>query len=142
MAGLFEKLNGRVYEGTYTAAEELPNGVFVVPSGATVAKVAAANLSLRMRVIEKTDLFGLKAIRAIVTDAGSDEVYFVENEWDIDDNDEYNETLYSVATGMPVKMKRPLNGETLIMSVSDVTYAALTVGAIVEPAAGGTIAAV
>lgn len=141
MAGLFEKLNGRVYEGTMTAAETLPNGVFVVPSGTTVAKVAAANLSLRMRVIEKDDLFGLKALRLVVTDAGSDEVYFVENEWDIDDNDEYDETLYSVVAGMPVRMKRPLNGETLVMSVSDATYAALSVGDIVEPTTGGTVAA-
>lgn len=139
MAGYFEKLNGHVYEGEYVAGEELTNGCFVVPVGNTVAKVNAANLSLRMRVIEKGEIHGIKGVRLVVTDAGSDEVYFVENEWDINDTEEYDETLYTIGLNEFVRMRRPQTGDVLLMSVSDATFAALAVDNIVEPTTGGTI---
>lgn len=140
MAGHFEKLNGNVYEGGYVASEDLTNGLFVVLTNNTVGKNGAADKTLRMRVAEKTELYGLPAVRLVVTDAGADEVYFVEGEWDIDDNGEYDESLYTISSGDYVRMRRPQTGDRLIMSVSAGLYAALAVDNIVEPVATGIIA--
>ena len=77
-----------------------------------------------------------------VTGAGSDDVYFVENEWEIDENAEWNEANYTLPIGKYVRMKRLLPGEQVIMTVDSTLYAALAVGDAVQPAAGGTIAKV
>lgn len=93
-----------------------------------------------MRVVEKTALWGYPAVVLTVTDVGKDETWFVENEWDINDNMPYEEALYSVDPGILVRMHRPLIGEELIMTVDQTLYDALSVGAKVAPAAGGSVA--
>lgn len=77
-----------------------------------------------------------------VTGVGSDDVYFVENEWEVDENAEWNEADYTLPIGKYVRMKRLLPGEQVIMAVDSTLYAALAVGDAVHPAAGGTIAKV
>ena len=71
---------------------------------------------------------------------GTDEVYFVENEWEVDENAEWNEADYTLPVGKYVRMKRLLPGEQVIITVSSELYATLAVGDSVQPAAGGTVA--
>ena len=71
---------------------------------------------------------------------GTDEVYFVENEWEVDENAEWNEADYTLLVGKYVRMKRLLPGEQALMTVENSLYTTLAVGDIVQPAAGGTVA--
>lgn len=63
----------------------------------------------------------------------------MENEWEIDENPEWNEALYTLPAGKYVRMKRLLPGEQVIMTVDSALHAALAVGDGVQPSAGGTI---
>lgn len=69
-----------------------------------------------------------------------DEVYFVENEWEVDENAEWNESDYTLPSDKYVRMKRLLPGEQVIMSVASDLFASLAQGDSVQPAAGGTVA--
>lgn len=69
-----------------------------------------------------------------------DEVYFVENEWEVDENAEWNEADYTLPSGKYVRMKRLLPGEQVIMSVASDLFASLAQGDSVQPSAGGTVA--
>lgn len=71
---------------------------------------------------------------------GLNEVYFVENEWEVDENAEWNEADYTLPVGKYVRMKRLLPGEQVIMTVDNTLYGTLSVGNTVQPAAGGTVA--
>ena len=75
-----------------------------------------------------------------MTAVGTDEVYFVENEWEVDENAEWNEADYTLLTGKYVRMKRLLPGEQVIMTVDGTLFAALSAGDTVQPASGGTVA--
>ena len=139
MAGYVTKLVGHVYDGANLSGEALVNGVFAEITANGVKKVTAAKDTL-MRVEEKTELWGLPALVLNVTGVGTDEVYFVENEWDINDSEAYDETAYTLPSGKYVRMKRLVPGEQVIMSVDSTLYAALSVGDTVKPASGGTVA--
>lgn len=143
MAGYMKKLNGHVYDGAHVAAVELPNGVFAEIDAQNKVALASAAKDMQMRVVEKTTLWTMPAVILDVIKEGTDEVYFVENEWEVyEDVSEYNTAEYTVPAGHAVKMHRPLVGEQLIMTVDEVLYAALTEGAMVKPTTDGTIAAV
>lgn len=143
MAGYMKKLNGHVYDGAHVAAEELANGVFAyIDSDNKVALTAAAK-DMQLRVVEKTTLWTMPALVLDVIKEGTDEVYFVENEWEnYEVAENYNTAEYTVPAGHAVKMHRPLVGEQMIITVDSVLYAALSEGAMVKPAADGTVAAV
>lgn len=140
MAGYMKKLQGHVYDGAHTAAEELTNGLFVeiMPEG--VKKTNGAKDTV-MRVAEITELWGEPAIVADVISVGTDEVFFVENEWELYFDKNYDTAKYSVPAGHLVKMHRPLIGEQLIFTVSEELSRALAIGAKIAPAAEGTVAA-
>ena len=113
MAGYMTKLNGYVYNGAFVAGEKLQNGQFAeIADGAVVACKGAKDTVLR--VAEKTSLWGMDALVLDVVSCGEDEVFFVENEWDINDQ--------------------------LIMTVENGVYAGVNVGDLVTPAAAGTVA--
>ena len=139
MAGYVTKLMGHVYDGANLSGEALINGVFAEIASGGVKKTTAAGDTL-LRVEEKTELWGSPALRLNVTGAGTDEVYFVENEWEVDENAEWNEADYTLPAGKYVRMKRLLPGEQVIMTVGSELYATLAVGDTVQPAAGGTVA--
>ena len=139
MAGYVTKLMGHVYDGANLSGEALTNGVFAEITADGVKKVTAAKDTV-LRVEEKTELWGNPALRLNVTGVGTDEVYFVENEWEVDENAEWNEADYTLDAGKYVRMKRLLPGEQVLMSVENSLYTALTVGDAVQPAAGGTVA--
>ena len=93
-----------------------------------------------MVVAEKTTLFGLPAVRLDVIANGDGGVYFTENEWDVNEFEAYDESLYTVKAGDLVKMHMPVVNDQLIMTVDATLYASLSVGDKVNPAANGTIA--
>ena len=139
MAGYVTKLMGHVYDGANLSGEALINGVFAEITADGVKKVTAAKDTV-LRVEEKTELWGNPALRLNVTGVGTDEVYFVENEWEVDENAEWNEADYTLDAGKYVRMKRLLPGEQVLMSVENSLYTTLAVGDAVQPAAGGTVA--
>ena len=139
MAGYMRKLNGYVYDGAHTAAEELENGVFVEITEDGVKKIASAG-DMELRVEEKTTLWGMEAVVLNVVVPGTMEHYFVETEWDINDGYEYDTAKYMCKVGDYVKMHRPVINDQLIMTVDEELYAGLVVGDTVTPAADGTIA--
>ena len=139
MAGYVTKLVGHVYDGANLSAEALINGVFAEITATGVKKITAVKDTL-LRVEEKTELWGLPAVVLNVTGVGTDEVYFIENEWEVNENAEWNEADYTLPTGKYVRMKRLVPGEQVIMSVDGTLYAALSVGDTVKPASGGTVA--
>ena len=61
MAGYVTKLMGHVYDGAYTAAEPLINGVFAEITADGVKKTAAAKDTI-LRVEETTELWGNPAV--------------------------------------------------------------------------------
>lgn len=142
MAGYFNKLMGYLYEGGYTAKNNLENGMFVEVSGTEVDAITAAATGLAMKVLEKTDLFGLPAVEVLVTDAGAAEVYMVENFFDENDGGAYDNSKYIVKKGDYVRMRRPETGDHMIISVDDTLYSTLNVGDKVQAAAKGVLAAV
>lgn len=139
MAGYFTKLQGHVYDGTHEAVEPLANGTFAEITSAGVAKITTTK-DTKLRVAEKTTLYGLPALTLDVVSVGVNEVFFVENEIPVLHSEVWDESTYELPPQIQVRMKRPLPGEQIIMSVDDALYAALTVGNIVTPAAGGTVA--
>lgn len=138
MAGYVTKHASYVYEGTYKAAEALTNGVFVEITAAGVKKITAKGDAV-LRVDAKEMLFGKKALRLSVVDAGSKDHFFVENEWDHAMCCEWNLADYGIAIGDYVKMHRLVTGDQLIMSVEDAVYAAVAVGDTVNPNVGGSV---
>lgn len=98
MAGYMTKLQGRVYDGSNLSAEKLQNGVFVEITADGVKAVTAAKDTV-LRVAEKTTLWGLPAVVLDVVSVGADEVFFVENEWDVALDAEYDTAAYELPVG-------------------------------------------
>lgn len=132
---------GHVYDGAHLSGEPLTNGVFAEITADGVKKIAAAKDTF-FRLEEKTELWGLNALRLNATSVGEDEVYFVESEWDDYDGMEYDEAQYTLPKGWYVRMHRLLPGEQVIMSVDDTLYQSLTENDKVQPDTGGLVAKV
>lgn len=126
MAGYFRKLVGHVYDGAHMSDVELTNGLFVTINESGKVALSEADAETTFRCVEKTDLWGLKALVLDVLTIGG-EVYMVENDIDVNDNEEYDEAQYALPAGKFVKMKQPLPGEQIILSVSDELFAAAAV---------------
>lgn len=139
MAGYFTKLNGHVYEGEYTAAEELANGVFAEITADGVKKITVAG-DAEFVIDEKTTLWGANAVRMHCVNEGSKDQYLVENEFEDYGDKDIDYAEYTVQKGHFVKMRAPEKGDQIIVSVEDTLYNSLSVGDTVTPAANGTIA--
>lgn len=141
MAGYMTKLMGYVYDGAHTAAEDLQNGVLAEITADGVKAIAATgDAQFRVAPEGKTVLWGMNALVLDVVNAGTKELFVVENEWDINDHDEYDTAKYTLKAGKPVRMHRLLPGEQFIATVADEVFSAVEIGDIVAPAAGGTVA--
>lgn len=140
MTGYFRRTLEKNYEGGYVAGAELHNGQFVALNGDEVMPipVGADDADTVLRVAQKTRLAGANAIVADVVSVGIDEVYMVENEWDLKPGE--SSTNYVLKPGMRVKMKRPLPSEQVVFNVEDDLFNTLTVGRLIVPSAGGTVA--
>lgn len=139
MAGMFTRLNGYVYDGTHIAAEVLENGQFVEIGEDGVEKIAAAGDAV-MRVEEHTEFYGRPALRLEVISEGTKEIYMVENVVDPAEGESFDSAEYQIKAGEYVRMKRPLAGEQILITVSDEQLSALAVGSTVSPANGGGLA--
>ena len=140
MAGYMTRLVGAdgIYECDYPAYEALTNGIFVTVASGKVKKLTAAG-DVLMRVKAKETLWGKKAVRLDVEDQGAGNIYFVE-QVNPGNTPEFDDIDNVIKVDELVRMHAPLNGEQLIMSVSDATYAALAAGDQAKPASGGNIA--
>lgn len=126
MAGYFTKLNGRVYDGFHVSDIDLENGKFVTidDNGKIVLAEAAEGETLgSFRCEEKTTLWGLPALRVDVLGC-SEGMYMVEADFNPAEHGEYDETQHVTKAGELVKMRMPVVGDQIIVSVSDELYAA------------------
>ena len=146
MAGYFTKLNGYVYNGEckVAASKTVANGSFVEPASTagTVQPTAAAVTGFKFKVVEKTSVYGLPALRMDVVGVPADgtEVYFVENVFDpLCYN--YDESNYTLSAGDPVRMHMPELGDQLLISVTSTLFAATSVGDLMVVDAAGTVKA-
>lgn len=140
MAGYVTKSASYIYD-SFTAAEELANGVFAEVDDGEIKALTAAGTMVAV-VEEKTTLNGKEAVVIKVIAEGDNELYFVENAWDVNDGGAYTEANYTVPVGALCRAHQPVKGDWLIMNVEAELYAALEVGDKVNPAAEGTIAKV
>lgn len=140
MAGYFRKLVGHVYDGAHVSDVKLTNGLFVTINDEGKIELSAADAETTFRCVEKTDLWGLKALVLDVLTVGK-EVYMVENDIDVKNEAEYDEALYALKAGEFVKMKRPLPGEQIVLSVSDEIFSAAAVNGKFAVGASGLIVA-
>lgn len=140
MAGYFRKLMGHVYDGAHMSEVNLTNGLFVTINESGMIELSSADAETTFRCVEKTDLWGLKALVLDVLTIGK-EIYMVENDFEVDNSAEYDEAEYTVKAGKYIKMKRLLPGEQIVLSVSDDIYSAAGVNAKFAVAAAGLIAA-
>ena len=140
MAGYFRRAEAWNYDGANKAGETLENGVFTEITANGVKKITAAG-DAEFRVKEKTTLWGMPAVVLVCTDVGTKEIYFVENEIEnYGDKGDFNDAEYAVEEGHYVKMRRPNINDEIVMTVDDTTYAAISEGATVSPASGGSVA--
>lgn len=139
MAGYFNKLAGYLYEGSCVAEEELTNGIFVSAKDGKVKPLEAANESLKLKAVEKTDFAGLPAVEVAVTDAGADEIYMVENFFDENQDAPYDNGKNVIKVGEYVRMRRPENGDHMIISLEKGEYDKINVGDGVKVDAKGVI---
>lgn len=117
MAGYVTKLAGHVYNGDHLAAEPLVNGVFacIAPDGVRQADSS----DQQFRILERTTLWGMPAlVLDVVTDTPQD-VFFVENEWEVSPDAEWDEARHTLPVGKHVRMKRLLPGEQIITTFVD-----------------------
>ena len=144
MAGYMKRLNGRVYDFQHKSKiDGLTNGMFVEIDASGDVILTAAARDTKMKVVEKTTLWRKKALVLDETAVGANELFLVENEWEVyEDAGEYNTAEYKVDRGHFVRMHRPLIGEQLIVTVSDELYDAVNVGDTVQPTAAGLVAKV
>lgn len=142
MAGYFRKLVGRVYDGAHVANADLQNGTFVgLNASGKVIALAANDTNTVLRCVEKTYLWGKKALVLDVISVGA-EAYMVEGDFEVSEIGAYDEAEHVVKAGELVKMKRPLEGEQIIITVSDEIYTAAAVNTKYTLASGGSIAKV
>lgn len=141
MAGYFRKLVGRVYDGAHVAAADITNGTFAsLNNEGKVVALAAADTATVLRCVEKTSLWSKNALVLDVVSVGA-EAYLVENDFPVSELGEYDETTFTVKAGEFVKMKRPLQGEQIVITVADDIYSAAAVNNMYTLAAGGSIVA-
>ena len=147
MAGYIRKFQGHVYNGEFPAGEAMPNGVFAkVVKNATTEMYEVKKLTKKSdtvyRVAQKTTLWGKNALVLDLVKLGTNDEFFVENEWDFCDACNYNTAEFECPVGRLVRMKRVLPGEQLITDQVDAAlYESLAEGDTVTVGANGQVVA-
>lgn len=139
MAGIFAVMNGHVYEGRYAAGEELQNGQFVQVVAGKVKKLTAADATLKMKVIEKTDFLSDPAVEVVVLEAGTKNTYMVETLRQHNDGAAYDDRTNVIKADELVRMRRPEMGDHMIINVTPELYATLNAEDAVNPTTGGVL---
>ena len=140
MAGYFDKLNGRVYECEHEASVDLENGTFVVIDDSTNKVVkSSANTNVELLCIEKTDIWGLPALR-LRCQKEDGTVFMVEGDPTVDALPEYDDRHHVVKQGELTKMRSPHISDEIRLEVNSTIYTAAAVGDVYNVAANGLIA--
>ena len=103
MAGYMTKLQGYVYEGELVngAAAPVENGLLMVQGTSTnkgKLVFGSADTTTKLLLKEVTTIFGVPAYRFVVNKLNAN-YYFVENGFDVNDSEAYDETVYAVPVG-------------------------------------------
>lgn len=139
MAGFFNRLHTYDYEGLWTAAEELENGIFVKRTADKLNKLTETNTSLKMEVIEKREFWGLPAVEVMVIDEGSEEIYMCSNFVEHHDQWIYNDAEYKIPMGAHVRCRRPEKNDHMVITVAQDLFDSLNVGDAVSAGAQGLL---
>lgn len=139
MAGYFTKLNGRVYEGEYAAAVDLENGTFVTINDSNKVAKSAANTNVELACIEKTDIWGLPALRLRVQKEDGT-VFMVEQDPYVEEVGAYDGVHRIVKANELVKMRSPHISDEILLEVTSAIFSAAAVGDVYNVAANGLIA--
>ena len=131
MAGYMTKLQGYVYEGELVngAAAAVENGVLMVPATSTnngkLVLPGSADTTTKLLLKEITEIYGVTAYRFIVEKLNAN-YYFVENGFEINDDETYDETTYATAVGKYLRAHPLLVGEEFVTTKITGTLAAGT----------------
>ena len=139
MAGYFSKLNGRVYEGQYPANVDLENGTFVTINASGKVVKSAANTNIEMACVEKTDIWGLPALRLRVQKEDG-ELFMVEGDPYVSEISAFDDRHHVVKANDLVKMRSPHISDEILLEVSSEIFAAADVGDVYNVAANGLVA--
>lgn len=139
MAGYFTKLNGRVYEGEHAAAVDLENGTFVVINASNKVAKSAANTNVELVCVEKTDIWGLPALR-LRCQKEDGTVFMVEQDPYIEEVGAYDGVHRVVKANELVKMRSPHISDEILLEVTSAIFTAAAVGDVYNVAANGLIA--
>ena len=142
MAGYMNRLNGHIYDFQHkSGVNGLANGMFVKIDTNGDVILTAADCDTKLKVVEKTILWRKDALVLDVIAVGADEIFLVENEWEVyEDAGEYNTAEYTVDKGHYVRMHRPLIGERMIITVEHSLAETLAVGDTLKVTADGLVA--
>lgn len=142
MAGYMNRLNGHIYDFQHkSGVNGLANGMFVKIDTNGDVILTAADCDTKLKVVEKTTLWRKDALVLDVIAVGADEIFLVENEWEVyEDAGEYNTAEYTVDKGHYVCMHRPLIGERMIITVEHSLAETLAVGDTLKVTADGLVA--
>lgn len=118
MAGYMTKLQGYVYEGELTngAAAAVENGVLMVPATSTnIGKLVlpSADTTTKLLCKEVTNIFGLTAYRFIVNKLNAN-YYLVENGFDVNSDEEYDESTCATKPGKFLRAHPLVVGEEFV----------------------------
>ena len=138
MAGYFTKLNGRVYEGEHVAAVDLENGTFVTINASNKVAKSAANTNVELVCIEKTDIWGLPALRLRVQKEDGT-VFMVEQDPYVEEVGAYDGVHRIVKADELVKMRSPHISDEILLEVTSTIFNAAAVGDVYNVAANGLI---
>ena len=141
MAGYMNRLNGHIYDFQHkSGVNGLANGMFVkINTNGDV--ILTDDCDTKLKVVEKTTLWRKDALVLDVIAVGADEIFLVENEWEVyEDAGEYNTAEYTVDKGHYVRMHRPLIGERMIITVEHSLAETLAVGDTLKVTADGLVA--
>ena len=142
MAGYMNRLNGHIYDFQHkSGVNGLANGMFVKIDTNGDVILTAADCDTKLKVVEKTTLWRKDALVLDVIAVGADEIFLVENEWEVyEDAGEYNTAEYTVDKGHYVRMHRQLIGERMIITVEHSLAETLAVGDTLKVTADGLVA--
>jgi len=121
------KLLGYLYEGEKVNGTAAPvqNGLLLVAGTSTNAGklvAPAADTTTQLLCKEVTDIFGLTAYRFEVAKLANN-YYFVENGFEINDDEAYDETVYATPVGKRLRAHPLVVGEEFITTAVDGTPA-------------------
>lgn len=142
MAGYMNRLNGHIYDFQHkSGVNGLANGMFVKIDTNGDVILTADDCDTKLKVVEKTTLWRKDALVLDVIAVGADEIFLVENEWEVyEDAGEYNTAEYTVDKGHYVRMHRPLIGERMIITVEHSLAETLAVGDTLKVTTAGLVA--